>query len=181
MNAVEGETKEILIHLSPLWGRWNIKLFFFSFTRYRRSGVGRYDPTRQANIHIKEKCTSVHVHVASEQKQETNRKQEARTPITTAKPEVASRPWRSGAWEMLHNITCLLLNLRRAHKLPLCETINTVMVHPLTQSCCFINNATLQTWAPQLSLTVTTVRWRRQWRKLYGTNVKKVFQVYGRC
>lgn len=96
------------------------------------------------------------------------------TPITTTKPEVVSRPWRSGACEMLHNTTCLLINLCTAHKLPLRESIKySDGTSSHTQSCRFINNATPQMRAPHLSLTVTTVRQRPELKKLYGTTVKE--------
>lgn len=177
---MEGDTKYskysfILPHSAT---DWTLTFFFFWQQKYVTSKVGKYDPTHRTNIHIKQKWTSMSVQVVSEQKQETSRKQEVYTHITTTKPEVVSWPWRSGACEMLHNTTCLLINHCRSHKLPLCETINTVMAHSLTQSCCFLNNTTPQTWAPQLDrnhcyVTATVEKTSR--------NKLKIPQVYWRC
>lgn len=119
------------------------------------------DPTREADI--KQVRSSMAVHVA--QKQETERKQEVCKGIAKTEPEVVSRRSRSGLCEMLTN------NLCRAHRFPLCETINTVIPHHLTPSCRFINSQTRHTWTSWLTKNCSQVT--QLLEKLHGKHVKK--------
>lgn len=88
----------------------------------------------QASVYIKEKRRSTPVQAVQEQKQETNRKQEVCVPITSTED-------RGG--QVCMNIT-LHADLRCVCRVDKAQKKKKKTANCLTQSCCFINNASRQ-------------------------------------